>query len=97
MQVQEQQRSARDRGGHEQEIHELVVCHGNVLRYLVCRALNVTVHAWVNLHPVYHCSLTRIIIAPNLIEEARDAGIKLATLFSYNDVQHLPPAQRTFG
>jgi serine/threonine-protein phosphatase PGAM5 len=76
--------------------HTLVVCHGNVLRYLVCRALNIDVSAWVNLHPVYHCSMTQIIIAPKLIKEALDAGIILTTLLNYNDVQHLRPNQRTF-
>ena len=71
------------------DVHTLVVCHGNVLRYLICRALNIDVHAWVNLHPVYHCGLTQIVIAPNLIKEALDAGIILTTLLNYNDVQHL--------
>ncbi len=29
--------------------HEVIVCHGNLIRYFVCRALQVTLDAWVNM------------------------------------------------
>ncbi len=81
----------------DQDKHELVVCHGNVLRYLVCRALNINQHAWLDFHPVYHCSLTQILVAPHILKEAIAAGMQPTTLFSFNDVQHLPVDQRTFS
>jgi serine/threonine-protein phosphatase PGAM5 len=83
------------RPAEDWDVHDLVVGHGNVLRYLICRALDVDVHAWVNLHPLFHCSLTQIIIAPNIVKEALDAGITLTTLATYNETGHLPPELQT--
>ena len=31
------------------ETHEIIVCHGNVIRYFVTRALGVDANAWVNM------------------------------------------------
>jgi serine/threonine-protein phosphatase PGAM5 len=41
------------------ERHELLVCHGNVIRYLVMRALDVDSTAWLSMS-VGHASLTTI-------------------------------------
>lgn len=43
------------------ERRELVVCHGNVIRWLVTRALEVDPEAWLVLS-VGHASLTRIVV-----------------------------------
>jgi hypothetical protein len=57
--------------------------------------LNIDLHAWVQLHPPDNCSLSQIIIAPNSIHEARNAGVTLTTLFTFNETWHLPPELRT--
>ncbi len=63
---------------------ELLVCHGNVIRYMVTRALGVDTAAWLEMS-VGHASITRIRI------EA-DGSFKL---ISVGDVGHLPPNMLT--
>jgi serine/threonine-protein phosphatase PGAM5 len=83
------------RPAEDRDVHDLIICHGNVLRYFVCRALNVDVHTWVQFHPPANCSLTQIIIAPHAIKEALDAGITLTTLVTFNETRHLRQELRT--
>ncbi|MBN8480809.1 MAG: histidine phosphatase family protein [Xanthomonadales bacterium] len=59
---------------------ELLVCHGNVIRYLVTRALGVDTTAWLEMS-VGHASLTRIRVEP-------DGRYKV---ISIGDVGHLAP------
>ena len=59
---------------------DLLVCHGNVIRYLVTRALGVDTKAWLEMSPG-HASITRIRV------EA-DGRFKV---ISVGDVGHLPP------
>jgi serine/threonine-protein phosphatase PGAM5 len=68
--------------GHERT--DLMVCHGNVIRYLVTRALGVDTSAWLEMSPG-HASITRIRV------EA-DGRFKV---LSVGDVGHIPPALRT--
>lgn len=68
--------------GHEQT--DLLVCHGNVTRYLVTRALGVATTAWLEMS-VGHASITRIRI------EA-DGRYKVIAV---GDVGHLPPNMLT--
>jgi len=58
---------------------EIVVCHGNLIRYLVCRALHAPVVRWTRMNSS-HCSLTRILV--------RDTGA--VRVVSYNETGHLP-------
>jgi serine/threonine-protein phosphatase PGAM5 len=81
----------------DRDVHDLVICHGNVLRYLICWGLNIDPHAWVQLHPPANCSLSQIIIAPNAIHEAHDAGVILTTLFTFNETWHLPQELHTLS
>ena len=62
------------------ERQELFVCHGNVIRYLVTRALGVDSAAWLEMS-VGHASITRIRVEP-------DGRFKV---ISVGDVGHLPP------
>ncbi|MFL6593266.1 MAG: histidine phosphatase family protein [Luteimonas sp.] len=64
--------------GHEQT--DLLICHGNVIRYLVTRALGVDPSAWLEMS-VGHASITRIRV------EA-DGRFKV---LSVGDVGHIPP------
>jgi len=64
--------------------HELMVCHGNVIRWLVTRALGVEPTAWTQMS-LGHTSITRVRI---------DANRQLRVIAA-GDVGHLPPGLLT--
>lgn len=66
------------------DINDLLVCHGNVIRYLVALALDINPHAWSHML-VNNCGVSRVMIDQD------------GTLFliSHNDIGHLPPDLRT--
>lgn len=68
----------------EGERHELLVAHGNVIRYLVTRALGVDPTAWLEMS-IGHASLTVIRVEP-------DGRFKVIAV---GDVGHLPPSFQT--
>lgn len=68
--------------GHAQT--ELMVCHGNVIRNMVVRALGVDSKAWLEMS-VGNASITKILV------EA-DGRFKVV---SVGDVGHIPPSLRT--
>jgi serine/threonine-protein phosphatase PGAM5 len=59
---------------------DLFVCHGNVIRYLVTRALGVDSKAWLEMS-IGHASLTKIVVR-------RDGSMQVIAV---GDVGHLPP------
>jgi len=59
---------------------DIVVCHGNVIRYFVTKALGVDTEAWLGMS-IANCSLTVITV------EA-DGSMKV---LSYSDSGHIPP------
>ncbi|RMG87936.1 MAG: hypothetical protein D6712_04660 [Chloroflexi bacterium] len=61
------------------DVHEVLVAHGNIIRYLLTRALDVDEHAWSRM-VAYHCSISRVLV------EA-DGQMLVVGL---NDVGHLP-------
>ena len=63
---------------------DVLVCHGNLIRYLVCRALALGAYAWCSLGSA-HCGITviRIMADGELVLDA------------YNDTGHLPEKLRT--
>ncbi len=63
---------------------DVLVCHGNLIRYLVCRALALGTYAWCYLGSA-HCGITVIRIMAN----------GKTILDSYNDTGHLPENMRT--
>jgi serine/threonine-protein phosphatase PGAM5 len=63
---------------------EVIVCHGNLIRYLACRALGVEPEAWINMGSD-NCGVTEIVVRA-------DGATRLV---SYNDVGHIPPRWRT--
>ena len=63
---------------------EIVVCHGNLIRYLVCRAMEVPVGRWTRMNS-NHCAITRVLV--------RDTGA--VRVVSYNETAHLPAAMIT--
>jgi serine/threonine-protein phosphatase PGAM5 len=64
--------------------HDVVVCHGNVIRYFVTRVLRVDTQAWLGMF-IANCGLTVVRVQP-------DGSMRLV---SYNDVGHLPEGFRT--
>jgi len=68
----------------EADRHDLVVCHGNVIRWFVTRALKVDPHAWLGMS-IANCSLTVITVKP-------DGAMKV---LSFSDTGHIPPNLET--
>jgi len=64
----------------EADSNDIVVCHGNVIRYFVTKALGVETEAWLGMS-IANCSLTVITV------EA-DGSMKV---LSYSDSGHIPP------
>jgi serine/threonine-protein phosphatase PGAM5 len=72
------------RGTVGRDTCDVLVCHGNLIRYLVCRALALGKYAWCSLGSA-HCGITVIRIMAN----------GEVVLDSYNDSGHLPAKLRT--
>jgi len=66
--------------------YEVIVCHGNVIRYLTCRALQIPPEAWLRMCTM-NCSLTYLVIRPSGKVSVRTLG----------DVGHLRPEEITFS
>jgi serine/threonine-protein phosphatase PGAM5 len=64
--------------------HEALVCHGNIIRYLITKAIGVETLSWINFD-IYQCSLTTVSV------EA-DGTMKLLT---FGEIGHVPPSKRT--
>lgn len=64
--------------------HDIIVCHGTLIRDLICRALNVNPEAWAHML-INHCGISAVQIDDN-------GEIQLV---NYNDVHHLPDPLRT--
>lgn len=43
---------------------DIIICHSNVIRYFICRVLQVAPEAWLRFS-LHHCSITWIAISPN--------------------------------
>jgi len=61
---------------HEQR--DLLVCHGNILRYFLCKALDIDLYRWLRMD-INHCGVTTLRVEQDQIH-----------LNSHNDYQHLP-------
>lgn len=77
-------RLARPAAGPGDE-HEIVVCHGNVIRWFVCRALGVDPIAWLGMS-IANCSVT-------VIQIRSDGSAKLV---SFADSGHIPWEMTTY-
>jgi len=64
--------------------HEVIVSHANLIRYFVCRVLDVNPAAWLNME-ARNCGITRVKVESN----------GFCVLISYNDLGHLPPNLHT--
>jgi len=68
----------------EDDRNDIIVCHGNVIRYFVTKVLKVETMSWLQM-TTGNCGLTVIRIKP-------DGTMKLV---SFNDMGHIPPNLRT--
>lgn len=66
---------------------EVLVCHGNIIRYLICRTLEIDTLNWRKLD-IQQCGISII--------ELRSSGSNRKALVSHNDVGHIPKKERTF-
>ena len=64
---------------------EIIVCHANVIRYVVCRALQLPPEAWLRFS-LPHASMTHLVIRPG----------GEVTLRLLGDVGHLPAEMVTY-
>jgi serine/threonine-protein phosphatase PGAM5 len=65
--------------------HDIVVCHGNVIRYIVAKVLRVDTMCWLQMS-ISNCSLTIVRINP-------DGTMKLD---AFGDYGHIPENMRTY-
>lgn len=70
----------------EADTHDVLVCHGNVIRWFVARALGMDTKQWANFD-IGNCSLTVIYVRP-------DGTTRLAV---FSDVGHLPVEKQTWA
>ena len=66
--------------------HDIVVAHGNVIRYLVTKALGVDTRSWLGMS-IAHASLTIIKVRP-------DGSV---TIIAVGDIGHIPPNLQSWG
>ncbi|KAG7366417.1 histidine phosphatase superfamily protein [Nitzschia inconspicua] len=59
--------------------YEIIVGHANIMRYFICRALQIPPEAWLRLS-LYHCSISYLVVASNGNVTARMIG----------DIGHIP-------
>jgi serine/threonine-protein phosphatase PGAM5 len=64
--------------------NDIIVCHGNVIRYFVTKVLKADPMCWLQMS-IGNCSLTIIRILPN-------GSMKLA---AFSDIGHIPPNMQT--
>jgi serine/threonine-protein phosphatase PGAM5 len=64
--------------------NDIIVCHGNVIRYFVTKVLKADPMSWLQMS-IGNCSLTIIRILP-------DGSMRLA---AYGDMGHIPPNMQT--
>lgn len=69
----------------EKDSVEIIVCHANVIRYFICRALQFPPEGWLRFS-LGNCSITTVVIRPNGNVSIRSIG----------DVGHHPAEKITF-
>jgi serine/threonine-protein phosphatase PGAM5 len=66
---------------------EVLVCHGNVIRFLICKALGIDTDSWRKLD---------ILQGSISVVKLRSKGTLRVQVVSHNDVGHIPKPHRTF-
>ena len=66
---------------------EVLVCHGNIIRYLICKALGVDTINWAKFD-IQQCGIS-------IVEIDTESDHKFKVL-GHNDIGHIPYPQRTY-
>lgn len=74
----------RASASQEKDTYEILVCHANVIRYFVCRALQFPPDAWLRLC-LHHASITWLVIRPS----------GRVSMMAMGDCGHIPPEKLT--
>jgi broad specificity phosphatase PhoE len=87
--VKDQDQAARAfkqffRSARGQDQHDLLVCHGNLIRYLICQALEAP-ESWANMD-INNCGMSTV-----MIEQKRGMVV-----LAHNDIGHLPQPMHTY-
>ncbi|PIC45350.1 hypothetical protein B9Z55_005402 [Caenorhabditis nigoni] len=69
----------------KEDSYELIVCHANVIRYFICRALQFPPEGWLRMS-LGNCSITWLVIRPKGHVSIRSVG----------DIGHLTPNKISF-
>jgi probable phosphoglycerate mutase len=67
-------------GDGNDDQHEILVSHGNLIGYLVCRVLKAPIDSWI-LADIYLGSFSQVLVGPN----------GFMKIIRHNDSGHLPP------
>ncbi len=70
----------------EDEIQEFIVCHDNIIRNLICRAVGVSPETWMHMM-INNCGISCVLIHP-------DGKMEVT---AFNDTKHLPEHLKTWG
>lgn len=65
---------------------ELVVCHGNIIRYFICKALGINTELWLSMD-IKQCGISSI----QLNSKTREMKV-----MAHNDLGHIPLHKQTF-
>jgi serine/threonine-protein phosphatase PGAM5 len=65
--------------------HEIIVCHGNIIRYFMLRVLQAPPELWIHAD-IYNCGICEIVVG----------GARGTQLLAFNDSGHLPAELRMF-
>lgn len=60
-------------GKEDKHEFEVIVCHGNIIRYFFCRCLQLPPEAWLRMS-IFNCSITYLVMRPNGIVSCRMLG-----------------------
>ncbi|CAG5135356.1 unnamed protein product [Candidula unifasciata] len=72
--------------GQKEDSYEIIVCHANVIRYFICRALQFPPEAWLRFS-LANCSITHIVVRPSGRVSVSGAG----------DHGHIPGSKISFS
>ncbi len=70
----------------EGDVQNLIISHGNLIRYFVCRVLAAPLDMWVNLE-IANCGISRVEVRPN----------GRMVLVTHNEHYHIPPRYHTYS
>lgn len=73
-------------GPEDRHEFEVIVCHGNIIRYFFCRCLQLPPEAWLRMS-IFNCSITYLVLRPSGFVSARMLG----------DIGHLDYDQCSFS